>query len=63
MGWAHTVERVHVFALSQEYMRAPKAHFYVKPGNPGGFDPANIEGTKMGKSICTLRETRQTQGL
>ena len=48
MGWCQTIERQHVFKFGMEYMPGNLANFYTKPGNPGGFDPTNIVGKKIG---------------
>ena len=46
-GWYTTVERIHVFAFSQPYLKTPNAYFFVKKDD-SSFDPSDITGLKIG---------------
>ncbi|XP_077977916.1 ABC transporter arginine-binding protein 1-like [Glandiceps talaboti] len=49
MSWMLTSEREHSVAFTHPYWdEGNDAHFYVKAGNPKGFDPTNIQTSHIG---------------
>jgi len=49
LGWMKTHEREHSVAFTAPYWKeGSSSHFYVKSGNPKGFDPTNIQNSHIG---------------
>ncbi|XP_077998001.1 L-arginine-binding protein-like [Glandiceps talaboti] len=49
LSWTSTSEREHSLRFSRPYsVAATTGHFYVKNGNPKGFDPIDIHGKQIG---------------
>ncbi|XP_070544308.1 arginine-binding periplasmic protein-like [Ptychodera flava] len=49
LGWMETEERGHSVGFTDAFWDdGNEAHFYVKAGNPKGFDPDHVEGKSIG---------------
>lgn len=64
-GWYTTIDRIHVFDFSMNWLNPPKAYFFVKKGNT--FDSSNLTGKKIGfiqswasDEKCVARQTQLT---
>ncbi|XP_070569211.1 uncharacterized protein [Ptychodera flava] len=49
LNWMKTEERGHSVGFTRSYWKeGAESHFYVKAGNPHGFDPHKLAGTRIG---------------
>ncbi|XP_077977404.1 putative ABC transporter arginine-binding protein 2 [Glandiceps talaboti] len=49
LGWMQTNEREHSVSFTRPFWHeGNSSHFFVKKGNPHGFDPHNVEGKAIG---------------